>query len=388
MRRCLAPVAVGARARGRAGLGWLAASLDAVVSHASRRAVASAAALAGTVAALITRPDGTEEWPLVRRVVESLDNGPVRALLLGALTDGQWDDAVPPHAADVLAAALRFASTADNPVDALTTAVLHSGGDRTVVAVTGALAGAVHGLSALPARWNDVEGAAAYQELARRITPGRDGPAHATGAGIWFLLDRSGSMQSIARHVVDGFDGFFASQREVTGDANVTVIQFDDQDPHDVIVDARPIADVRSIRDRFEPRGCTPLYDAIGLLLDRAERHGGDDADQLVVIMTDGLENASRRWDQKSLFERIGGLRDRGWTFVFLGANQDSYEAGADLSMVDGNVSNFAPNAASVAATYSGLTRTVTAWRGKDRAARRRDRDDFWGGVKEAEELP
>jgi hypothetical protein len=174
----------------------------------------------------------------------------------------------------------------------------------------------------------------------------------------------------------------------VTGDASVTVVQFDDQDPHDVIVDARPIADVRSIRDRFEPRGCTPLYDAIGVLLDRAERHGGDDADQLVVIMTDGLENASRRWDQKSLFERIGGLRDRGWTFVFLGANQDSYEAGAGLSMVDGNVSNFAPNAASVAATYSGLTRTVTAWRGKERATRRRDRDDFWDGVKEAEELP
>ena len=141
----------------------------------------------------------------------------------------------------------------------------------------------------------------------------------------------------------------------MAGDATVTVVQFDDQDPHDVIVDARPIAEVRSIPDRFEPRGCTPLYDALGLLLDRAEGHGGDDADQLVVVMTDGLENASRRWDQPSLFRRIGELRDRGWTFVFLGANQDSYEAGGALGMDAGNVSNFRADAAGVAATYDGL---------------------------------
>ena len=98
----------------------------------------------------------------------------------------------------------------------------------------------------------------------------------------------------------------------MAGDATVTVVQFDDEDPHDVIVDARPIAEVRSIADRFEPRGMTPLYDALGLLLDRAERHGGDDADQLVVIMTDGMENASRRWDQPVLFRRIGELRRPG----------------------------------------------------------------------------
>jgi hypothetical protein len=188
--------------------------------------------------------------------------------------------------------------------------------------------------------------------------------------------------------VVIGFDRFFADQRTVSGDASVTVVQIDDQDPHDVIVDGRPISAVGSIRDRFQPRGCTPLYDAIGLLLDRAERRGGDGADQLVVIMTDGLENASRRFDQKSLFQRIGTLRDRGCTFVYLGANQDSYAAGAAFSVHDGNVSNYSSTPDGIAATYSGLTRTVSSWRGKDRAARRRDRDDFWAGVKEAEELP
>jgi hypothetical protein len=86
------------------------------------------------------------------------------------------------------------------------------------------------------------------------------------------------------------------------------------------------------------------------------------------------------------MFRRVTRLRDAGWTFVFLGANQDSYAAGGAMGMHAGNVSNFFSDAPGVDAAYSGLSRTVTAWRRKDRAARVRDRDDFWGGVKEAEE--
>ena len=79
-------------------------------------------------------------------------------------------------------------------------------------------------------------------------------------------------------------------------------------------------------------------------------------------------------------------MRDAGWTFVFLGANQDSYVAGGAMGMHAGNVSNFHPDAPGVDAMYSGLSRTVSAWRGKTRAARLRDRDDFWDGRKEGEE--
>ncbi len=175
-----------------------------------------------------------------------------------------------------------------------------------------------------------------------------------------------------------------ASRRAI---ARVTIVQFDDAEPHDILVDAKPLAKVGSIAERFEPRGMTPLYDAIGLLLDRAERGNGDAADQLVVILTDGMENASHTWTQKKLFKRIGALRAAGWTFVFLGANQDSYAAGAGLSMAAGNVSNFRPDAAGTAAAYAGLSRTVSEWRGKPRADRVRDVDDFWAGQKEAEEV-
>ena len=166
----------------------------------------------------------------------------------------------------------------------------------------------------------------------------------------------------------------------------MTVVQFDSHDPHEVLVDALAPAAVPTMRGRFSPRGSTPLFDAVGLLLDRAERAGGNDADQLVVVFTDGQENASRRWDRERLFARITALKDRGWTFVFLGANQDSYATGHRIGLADGNVSDFAPDSAGVNAAYAGLGRATSEWRAKDRTTRHQDRERFWGDVKEAQD--
>ncbi len=167
-------------------------------------------------------------------------------------------------------------------------------------------------------------------------------------------------------------------------------MQFDGDDPDDVVIDAKPLSLITSIAGRFVPRGMTPLYDAIGLLLDRAERRltrtGADPADQLVVIMTDGMENASRECTPDGIFERIAELRKAGWTFVFLGANQDSYATGSTLGVVAGNTSNYTASPDSVLAAQRGLSRAVTSWRAKPRHTRLADAEDFWEGVKEGEE--
>lgn len=219
---------------------------------------------------------------------------------------------------------------------------------------------------------------------------GQQSDAGTSRADIWFLLDRSGSMSAIAEYVVQGFDQFIAEQREETGEAIMTLVQFDGEDPHDVLIDAQPLGGVRSIAGRFVPRGMTPLYDAIALLLNRAEAHlkvsGGDPADQLVVIMTDGLENACRSWTPAAIFDRIAELRKAGWTFVFLGANQDSYATGSAIGLVEGNTSNFTASPTSVLAAQAGLSRAVRGWRGKTRSSRVADAEDFWDGVKEGEE--
>ena len=373
----------------------IAASLDAAVSHASPEAAESAAALASIVATIVTRPENVPLGDVIPRVVASIELDELRHELEETMA-GNGMFAVPfgPEAIDSLKLAIWSQQFGPDLAGILHAAATISGGDRATLAVVGALHGTTFGLAGVPGRRLDVEGAQALGVLARRLATG-PGPGATTttstpadgNADIWFLLDRSGSMASIAEYVVSGFDGFFASQHAEAGDATVTVVQFDDADRHDVIVDAEPIAKVTSISDRFEPRGLTPLYDAIALLLDRAERHGGDDADQLVVILTDGHENASGEWTHQRLFRRIVKLRDRGWTFVFLGANQDSYAVGDQMAMPAGSVSNFRPDEDGMAATYAGLDRTVREWRGKQRHERRRDADHFWGDRKEAEEL-
>ncbi len=122
------------------------------------------------------------------------------------------------------------------------------------------------------------------------------------------------------------------------------------------------------------------------MLLDRAEARGGAPTDNLVVVFTDGEENSSHVWTRSRLFKRIAELRDRGWTFVFLGANQDSYAEAGSLGIASGSTSNFRPTPSNVASAYVGLSRATREWRGKAAQMRMVDKERFWGDRKEAEE--
>ncbi len=195
-------------------------------------------------------------------------------------------------------------------------------------------------------------------------------------------------MQSLAPAVVEGCNSFFAEQRAVSGTARLTFVQFDDQAPHEVLLDDVEVTSVVPLRGHeFVPRGTTPLLDATAMLLDRAEAAGAPSTDNLVVVFTDGHENASRRWDRGRLFRRISDLQDRGWTFVFLGANQDSYAEGGALGFSSGSTSNFAASPDGVRLAFSGLNRAAAEWRGKSSLRRLADKEQFWGGRREAEEL-
>jgi hypothetical protein len=151
---------------------------------------------------------------------------------------------------------------------------------------------------------------------------------------LYFLLDRSGSMQSIRTDTMGGFDAFIEEQRSAPGRCRVTLAQFDDR-YDDVYVD-RDLADVPPLV--LNPRGRTALLDALGRLISEAgERLAALREDErpgtvVVGVMTDGLENASREWTHpriKALIEQQS--RDYGWQFLYLGADQDAIEEGSKL---------------------------------------------------------
>ena len=210
---------------------------------------------------------------------------------------------------------------------------------------------------------------------------------------LYFVLDRSGSMDAIRDDVVGGFNSFVGQQAAEPGECLMTLVQFDSQDPYEVLFDARPLLDVPPLTPgTFQPRGATPLYDAMGRSIAdatiRAEQRaaaGEPDEEIVFVTFTDGLENASREYDRDKVFTAVKKREDRGWTFVFLGANQDSYAAGHALGYDPRSVQNFAATPDGTAAAFLSLDRSTKSMRRRLAARAPVDKGDFFEGRKEAE---
>ncbi len=208
-------------------------------------------------------------------------------------------------------------------------------------------------------------------------TPAND-PAH-----IWFLLDRSGSMGSMFEDVVLGLQEFVREQRLADPQAQLTLVQFDSEDPGDVILDGKVLAEVDEVRatKRFEPRAATPLYDALAAIIGRADKHvanGNDDADQLVVIFTDGMENASTDCTRTKAFDLIKERRERGWTFAFMGANQDAFAASESIGMARGNTRGWDGTGPGARAMLGFVGQKSAEHLRSSRPQRRQKKDDFF----------
>lgn len=205
-------------------------------------------------------------------------------------------------------------------------------------------------------------------------------PVHVT-----VVLDRSGSMVSIASDIVGGLNTFLAEQRATPGEGRISLIQFD-TGGYDVIVDG---IDIHSVRDfepaKYQPRGGTPLYDAVGRTIDaidkeiarRADR-GETHEDQLVAIITDGLENSSRAYARAKVFAMLEDRSERGWTFVFIGANQDAYEEGGHIGVINPNIKGFEATKASVRVMWESLSHETAMHRRASQVERERKRRQFF----------
>jgi Mg-chelatase subunit ChlD len=211
---------------------------------------------------------------------------------------------------------------------------------------------------------------------------------------IYFVLDRSGSMESIATDVIGGFNAFVTDQQADGADALMTLVQFDSQDAHEVLADAASITEVpRLTSGTFVPRAGTPLYDAMGhtiadaTIRAEARQNAGEPEEEILfVTFTDGQENQSREYDRAKLFDLVKKREDIGWTFVYLGANQDSYEEGGHIGYAAGNTQNFAATAPGAQAAFSSLSASVAKRRARIRGGEYYDKSDLFEGDKPAEE--
>ncbi len=184
-----------------------------------------------------------------------------------------------------------------------------------------------------------------------------------------FILDRSGSMQGLEGDTIGGFNAMVEKQKEEPGEAFVSTVLFDDRT--EVLHDRVKVSEVRPITEsEYYVRGCTALLDAIG----GAIRHIGnihkyaraEDVPEhtLFVITTDGMENASRRYDPRRVREMIRRQQEEyGWEFLFLGANIDAVETAGHLGIAPSRAVNYHCDSEGTRLNYEVVGRAVASVR-------------------------
>lgn len=157
-----------------------------------------------------------------------------------------------------------------------------------------------------------------------------------------FILDKSGSMSSIQDATISGFNEYIGTLKKDGGKYAFSLTFFDTAVTK--TYKNTPLKEVGELsKENYHPDGSTALYDAVCSTLKEIKDTVKKDQKVLTVIMTDGEENSSKEYDQTAIRNLIKELEATGkWSFVYLGANQDSYANAAKYGISQMNTVNFA----------------------------------------------
>lgn len=144
------------------------------------------------------------------------------------------------------------------------------------------------------------------------------------------IVDASGSMQDIYNEALAGINETIKTIKSVqkedkTIEQSITLLSFaDGGEALQYVYINKAAKEARYItREDYQLRGCTALYDAIGESVSSLRVHVKKEDKVLVTIITDGLENNSCVWNSYKIKKLLNELRQQGWVFTYIGANQD-----------------------------------------------------------------
>src|SRR5687768_11096713 len=152
---------------------------------------------------------------------------------------------------------------------------------------------------------------------------------------LTFILDKSGSMDSMLSDTIGGYNSFLREQRELPGKVKFSLVLFDSE--VNIVHDSVTIDDVPNLtNENYRPGGRTALLDALGMTIDKlgntlrsmpVHKRPGT---VIIAVLTDGYENDSKEYDLPKIRKMIEHQQSKyNWHFVFLAANQDAIlEAG------------------------------------------------------------
>ena len=196
--------------------------------------------------------------------------------------------------------------------------------------------------------------------IKKKVTKSNDGFGKETLINM--VLDETGSMEICRDATISGFNEYIEALKKRKEKILFTLTKFDSRGIK-LVCNSIRMADVQKLsRDTYVPGEMTPLYDAIAHTIKETENWVKirKDIAVLTVIMTDGEENASRQYTRDKIFQLIKDKEKDGWTFVFLGANQDAWAIGQAIGLHKGNVMSYDVNKTS--STFKGLVSNTSCY--------------------------
>lgn len=184
-----------------------------------------------------------------------------------------------------------------------------------------------------------------------------------------FILDRSGSMTGLESDTIGGYNAMLEKQKKEVGEAFVTTILFDDD--YEILHNRVNIKRVKPITDReYYVRGMTALLDAVGKTINKTVKAiiKSDEEEQpsnvMFVIITDGMENASREYSYDKIKQMIEHEKKKySWEFIFLGANIDAIATAAKFGIDEDKASNYHADSLGTMLNFESVSDAVSNFR-------------------------
>lgn len=182
---------------------------------------------------------------------------------------------------------------------------------------------------------------------------------------ICLILDRSGSMQGRESDVIGGVNAFIEEQKKLPDPTSIAFVRFDSETtacierfrPMQALSEVKPLT-----REDYQPRGGTPLLDAIGSTITKLDDDWKTEQPEraIVVIVTDGQENSSKEYTKAKIQSLIKARQDSGmWAFIYLGANVDAFAEASAMGINVANTAGYQNTAAGTKSLYATASASV-----------------------------
>ena len=185
---------------------------------------------------------------------------------------------------------------------------------------------------------------------------------------IVFILDRSGSMGGLESDTIGGFNAMIEKQKKEKGEAIVSTVLFDDRT--EVLHDRIPLDKIEPMTDsQYWVRGCTALIDAIGgairhvMRVHKYIREEDVPEHTIFIITTDGMENASHQFSSAEVKRMIEAQKERGWEFLFLGANIDAVETARHFGIAEDRAVTYRSDKKGTRMNYKAMSGAISQLR-------------------------